>query len=209
MSGRAEVEKALEEEGKNKLFYVKVGLALGFAFSAPAMIFFGFMAKLTIREPNYWLVMLFAIMAAFLSCLVYAFRKREETIRDCVRMWNTEMERRRVQAEQDRIEASRRAALAARQAEQERHAAAERTRKRREWEREEAARKAAEELAATENKVRVLWADFQATHNFTGEIPAEVMRQRFHAEIRKRLTAHELTRLNSSQNGDVARLIGA
>lgn len=208
MNGRAAAEKALEDEGQTKLHHIKVGFALGSIFSIPAMMAFSFIAKITIRQPNYWLVLAFAIIAACLSCIAYAFSVRERVIRDFVREWDAEMERRRMQAENDRAEAERRAARAAEQAERDRIAEAERARHRREWEREQAARQSAEELAALERKVQVLWADFQAVHNFTGEIPAEAMRERFAAELRRHFSTTDFARLAKTQNRDVYGLIG-
>lgn len=207
MSGRAAIEKTLEDDGQTKLHYLKVALAVGSIISIPTMIAFSFIATVTIKIPNYWAVNVLACLSACLASIGWAFRKRELLIREAVGFWNVEMERRRVQADKDRADATQRAALAARQAEQERIADAERARLRRAWEREEAVRKAAEELAGLENTVRVLWADFQATHNFTGETPADQMRERFGAELRKRLSKADLDRLNGTKSSDVSRLV--
>lgn len=185
-----------------------LGCAIAFIPSLPV----AFVVLLMVRiggnrqppEIKIWAIT-FAVMAV--AAAIYMLNKRDDEIRAFAAAWDEEKARQAAAAEQHRLDEIRRAKLAAEEAERNRLAAIEHARWMREFERKQAAEKAAEEMAALENKVRVLWADFQAIHNFTGEIPAEVMRQRFNAEIRRRLSKAEIDRLTGTQNREVGRLL--
>lgn len=112
-----------------------------------------------------------------------------------------EAERQRVRAELEEFRAQQEARTEAWRAK------AEHERRMREWEQREAVENAAAELAALENKVRVLWADFQATYNFTGEIPENDVRQQFAARHRRQFTGAEQALLARSKSELVKRLL--
>lgn len=209
MSERAAIEETLAAEGQTKLHYMKVGLAIGSIISIPTMIAFTFIAIVTKRDPNYWVVNISACIAACLACVGWAFIKRELLIREAVQHLGVEMERRRVRAERDRQEREQAAARAKRDAEEERLSRIRSAQFEQERQRQQAIETAAAELATLENKVQVLWADFQAVANFTGEIPADKMRERFTAELRKHFSTTDVTRLANTKNRDVAKLIAS
>lgn len=208
MNGRQAGENYVNGKGDTVLSLSLLGCALAFVPSLPVAFVVLLMVRIGgNRQPPEIKIWAITFVVMSIGFAIWMLNKRDEEIRQVAEAWDQEQAMLAAAAERRRLEEIQRKEFAAHQAERERNAKAEYARQQREWEREEAARKAAEELAALENKVRVLWADFQATHNFTGEIPAEVMQQRFNAEIRKRLTKAEVDRLSNTQKRDVGRLM--
>lgn len=209
MQGREAGEKYVNEKGDSVLSVALQGCALAFIPSLPVAFVVLLMVRIGgNRQPPEIKIWAITFVVMSIAAAILMLGKRDNEIRAFAAEWDEEQARQAAAAEKHRLEQIENAKWAAIQAERNRLAEIEHAQLQKKWEREQAAQKAAEGMAALENKVRVLWADFQATHNFTGEIPAEVMQQRFNAEIRRRLTAQELARLNSSQNREVARLIG-
>lgn len=75
---------------------------------------------------------------------------------------------------------------------------------------EEAAREhARQETAHAERNALAAWADYQAKADFLGDVPIDVLRRSFMAEMVKRISADDMAALRRTQNPELRQILGS